>query len=61
MLQNLQQFSAAFDDEANFCAGSTQIHTHSPTCVKYYQQTGEKQKSLQVQGSVEIGGEDGFC
>ncbi len=26
---------AAFDDEANFCAGSSQIHTHSPTCVKY--------------------------
>lgn len=26
---------ASFDDEANFCAGATQIHTHSPTCVKY--------------------------
>lgn len=35
MLQNRQQFSAAFDEEANFCAGATQIHTHSPTCVKY--------------------------
>jgi hypothetical protein len=23
------------DEEANFCAGATQIHTHSPTCVKY--------------------------
>ena len=34
-LQNSQQFAAAFDEEANFCAGSTQIHTHSPTCVKY--------------------------
>ncbi|KAI8649820.1 Helitron-like-N domain-containing protein [Fusarium keratoplasticum] len=29
------EFSAAFDEEANFCAGATQIHTHSPTCVKY--------------------------
>lgn len=35
MLQNEQQFSAAFEEEANFCAGATQIHTHSPTCVKY--------------------------
>jgi hypothetical protein len=35
MLQNRQQFSAGFDEEANFCAGATQIHTHSPTCVKY--------------------------
>lgn len=35
LLQNGEQFSAAFDEEANFCAGSTQIHTHSPTCVKY--------------------------
>ncbi|XP_044724054.1 ATP-dependent DNA helicase PIF1 [Hirsutella rhossiliensis] len=30
-----RQFSASFDEEANFCAGATQIHTHSPTCVKY--------------------------
>ncbi|PVH90314.1 hypothetical protein DM02DRAFT_496337, partial [Periconia macrospinosa] len=35
MLQNREQFSAAFDEEANFCAGATQVHTHSPTCVKY--------------------------
>jgi hypothetical protein len=35
LLQNSQQFAAAFDEEANFCAGATQIHTHSPTCVKY--------------------------
>ncbi|KAF2184535.1 hypothetical protein K469DRAFT_780863, partial [Zopfia rhizophila CBS 207.26] len=35
MLRNHEQFSAAFDEEANFCAGATQIHTHSPTCVKY--------------------------
>lgn len=34
-VQNEQQFSAAFEEEANFCAGATQIHTHSPTCVKY--------------------------
>ena len=35
LLQNSEQFAAAFNEEANFCAGSTQIHTHSPTCVKY--------------------------
>jgi hypothetical protein len=35
MLRNREQFSATFDEEANFCAGATQIHTHSPTCVKY--------------------------
>jgi len=35
LLRNSQQFAAAFDEEANFCAGATQIHTHSPTCVKY--------------------------
>jgi hypothetical protein len=34
-MRNRQQFEAAFDEEANFCAGATQIHTHSPTCVKY--------------------------
>lgn len=32
LLGNIEQFSA---EEANFCAGATQIHTHSPTCVKY--------------------------
>ncbi|OAQ57976.1 ATP-dependent DNA helicase PIF1 [Purpureocillium lilacinum] len=35
LVDNSEQFSAAFDEEANFCAGATQIHTHSPTCVKY--------------------------
>ncbi|OCL03067.1 hypothetical protein AOQ84DRAFT_161856 [Glonium stellatum] len=35
MLRNRRQFSAAFDEEASFVAGATQIHTHSPTCVKY--------------------------
>ncbi|XP_044716303.1 ATP-dependent DNA helicase PIF1 [Hirsutella rhossiliensis] len=33
LLDNTEQFSAAFDEEANFCAGATQVHTHSPTCV----------------------------
>ncbi|KAF4332097.1 ATP-dependent DNA helicase PIF1, partial [Fusarium beomiforme] len=46
LLDNTEQFSAAFDEEANFCAGATQVHTHSPTCVKY---------SL---GAMEIGRED---
>ncbi|KJZ70119.1 hypothetical protein HIM_10489 [Hirsutella minnesotensis 3608] len=35
LLDNTAQFSAAFEEEANFCAGATQVHTHSPTCVKY--------------------------
>lgn len=34
-LEDMEQFSSAFDEEANFCAGATQIHTHSATCVKY--------------------------
>lgn len=34
-LKNAERFSASFEEEANFCAGATQIHTHSPTCVKY--------------------------
>jgi hypothetical protein len=43
-LQNDGQFAAAFEEEANFCAGATQIHTHSPTCVKY-SITGQSKKS----------------
>ncbi|KAF1807858.1 hypothetical protein P152DRAFT_485913, partial [Eremomyces bilateralis CBS 781.70] len=35
LLANREQFAAAFEEEANLCAGATQIHTHSPTCVKY--------------------------
>ncbi|KAM4062523.1 ATP-dependent DNA helicase PIF1 [Hirsutella rhossiliensis] len=35
LLDSAEQFSASFEEEANFCAGATQIHTHSPTCVKY--------------------------
>ncbi|KJZ69562.1 hypothetical protein HIM_11055 [Hirsutella minnesotensis 3608] len=35
LLENPEQLSARFEEEANFCAGSTQVHTHSPTCVKY--------------------------
>ncbi|XP_044717299.1 ATP-dependent DNA helicase PIF1 [Hirsutella rhossiliensis] len=35
LLDSAEQFSAGFEEEANFCAGATQIHTHSPTCVKY--------------------------
>jgi hypothetical protein len=35
LVQDDHLFAAAFDEEANFCAGATQIHTHSPTCVKY--------------------------
>ncbi|KJZ69140.1 hypothetical protein HIM_11470 [Hirsutella minnesotensis 3608] len=35
MLEDMEQFSSVFDEEANFCAGATQIHIHSATCVKY--------------------------
>ncbi|XP_044715322.1 PIF1-like helicase domain-containing protein [Hirsutella rhossiliensis] len=35
LLDSAEQFSASFEEEANLCAGATQIHTHSPTCVKY--------------------------
>ncbi|KAJ6436263.1 ATP-dependent DNA helicase PIF1 [Purpureocillium lavendulum] len=34
-LAHAEQFSSSFEEEANFCAGATQIHTHSATCVKY--------------------------
>ena len=42
LLQNEAQFAASFEEEANFCAGATQIHTHSPTCVKYSLKRGVK-------------------
>ena len=35
LIYNTENFAAAFEEESNFCAGATQIHTHSPTCVKY--------------------------
>ncbi|EXK77373.1 hypothetical protein FOQG_17914 [Fusarium oxysporum f. sp. raphani 54005] len=35
LLGNTRQFAASFEEEANFCAGAIQVHTHSPTCVKY--------------------------
>ncbi|KAF7534594.1 hypothetical protein G7Z17_g13342 [Cylindrodendrum hubeiense] len=35
IMTNRDQLRARFDEEANFCAGTSQIHTHSPTCVKY--------------------------
>ncbi|KAM3500890.1 hypothetical protein MY11210_009453 [Beauveria gryllotalpidicola] len=46
LLDNPEQFSTAFDEEANFCAGATQIHTHSPTCVKYSLATQRKTMAL---------------
>ncbi|KAL8334052.1 hypothetical protein RB593_003629 [Gaeumannomyces tritici] len=42
LLDNTAQFAASFEEEANFCAGATQVHTHSPTCVKY--SIGKQQK-----------------
>ncbi|KAL8299186.1 hypothetical protein RB594_008452 [Gaeumannomyces avenae] len=42
LLNNTAQFAASFEEEANFCAGATQVHTHSPTCVKY--SIGKQQK-----------------
>ncbi|KAM4056438.1 ATP-dependent DNA helicase PIF1 [Hirsutella rhossiliensis] len=35
LLDSAEQFSAGFEEEANFCAGATQIHTHSPTCAPW--------------------------
>ncbi|EXA31084.1 hypothetical protein FOVG_17568 [Fusarium oxysporum f. sp. pisi HDV247] len=35
LIGNTRQFAASFEEEANFCAGAVQVHTHSPTCVKY--------------------------
>lgn len=35
LLSNTELFATSFEEEANFCAGATQIHTHTPTCVKY--------------------------
>ncbi|EFY94377.2 ATP-dependent DNA helicase PIF1 [Metarhizium robertsii ARSEF 23] len=46
LLRDNQRFSASFDEEANFCAGATQIHTHSPTCVKYPMAKGKHNGSL---------------
>ncbi len=40
LLENDQQFASGFEEEANFCAGATQIHNHSPTCVKYSMNEG---------------------
>ena len=44
LLENDQQFASGFEEEANFCAGATQIHTHSPTCVKYSMNGGSGRK-----------------
>ena len=46
LLQNSQQFADAFNEEANFCAGATQIHTHSPTCIKYSMTRSERKRDL---------------
>ncbi|KAM4055575.1 PIF1-like helicase [Hirsutella rhossiliensis] len=46
LLGDERQFSASFDEEANFCAGATQIHTHSPTCVKYSLGKGGRKSDL---------------
>ncbi|KAM4064159.1 PIF1-like helicase [Hirsutella rhossiliensis] len=46
LLDNTEQFSDAFDEEANFCAGATQVHTHSPTCVKYSLGKGARKGNL---------------
>ncbi|XP_044717906.1 PIF1-like helicase domain-containing protein [Hirsutella rhossiliensis] len=54
LLDNAAQFSAAFIEEANFCAGATQVHTHSPTCVKYSLGKEGGRGPLPVQGAMEI-------
>ncbi|KAM4066924.1 PIF1-like helicase [Hirsutella rhossiliensis] len=55
-----RQFSASFDEEANFCAGATQIHTHSPTCVKYSLGKGAQGRFMSFQGAVGTGRRDGL-
>ncbi|KAJ2899375.1 hypothetical protein MKZ38_003082 [Zalerion maritima] len=45
LLEKNGKFVAVFEEEANFCAGATQIHNHSPTCVKYsIGKTGKKRQ-----------------
>ncbi|KAM4062368.1 ATP-dependent DNA helicase PIF1 [Hirsutella rhossiliensis] len=34
-LDDVERFTDAFDEEANFCAGATQVHTHSATCAPW--------------------------
>ncbi|XP_044717356.1 PIF1-like helicase domain-containing protein [Hirsutella rhossiliensis] len=34
-LDDVARFTDTFDEEANFCAGATQIHTHSATCAPW--------------------------
>lgn len=46
LLRNSKQFAAPFDEEAKFCATATQIHTHSPTCVRYSLGKKSRQRDL---------------
>ncbi|KAM4066730.1 PIF1 protein [Hirsutella rhossiliensis] len=48
LLDSAEQFSAGFEEEANFCAGATQIHTHSPTCVKTHPMVNRWNKAIAV-------------
>ncbi|KAM4063277.1 PIF1-like helicase [Hirsutella rhossiliensis] len=34
-LDDVARFTDAFNEEANFCAGATQVHTHSATCAPW--------------------------
>ncbi|KAM4058295.1 PIF1-like helicase [Hirsutella rhossiliensis] len=34
-LDDVERLTDAFDEEANFCAGATQVHTHSATCAPW--------------------------
>ncbi|KAM4065584.1 PIF1-like helicase [Hirsutella rhossiliensis] len=45
-LDDVARFTDTFDEEANFCAGATQIHTHSATCVKYSLGVGARKGDL---------------
>src|SRR5947207_2694319 len=44
LLENDQQFASRFKEEANFCTSTTQIHNHSPTCIKYSMNEGSRRK-----------------
>ncbi|KJZ69379.1 hypothetical protein HIM_11240 [Hirsutella minnesotensis 3608] len=45
-LDDVARFADTFDEEANFCTGATQIHTHSATCVKYSLGVGARKGDL---------------
>ncbi|KAM4063272.1 PIF1-like helicase [Hirsutella rhossiliensis] len=50
-LDDVARFTDTFDEEANFCAGATQIHTHSATCAPWRL---VERTALTADGALEI-------